>query len=358
VATSGTVGSTVFTNQQIIDHAFRRCKMVEQEITGEHIEIALDMLWLYTQTLVNKGIKLWNLVPLLEPIYHRQQTLPLPIGTEDTYTINLRNQQVLGGTASATEGVADNAFDRDLTTACTQVSAAGSITLLIPSATYVSTFGILPNVTDTWDYVIEGSNDNFVSQTVTLLTRIAQAVQANQWLWVDVQGPFATGVTEFTSYRLRATGTTVLDVIELEFQHTPNEIPMYKLNRNDYVNLPDKISTGRPTQFWYDRQRTIPELELWPNPGAEFTFQQVTGYIQRQVQDVGEMKDELEVPDRWYLAIVCNLAAQMGREIKEVQEEIIPRLDLDAKNYLDDAWTGETDESEAYLRPNISPYTR
>jgi hypothetical protein len=48
----------------------------------------------------------------------------------------------------------------------------------------------------------------------------------------------------------------------------------------------------------------------------------------------------------------------MGREIKEVQEEILPRLDLDAKTYLDDAWTGETDESEVYLRPNISPYTR
>ena len=70
------------------------------------------------------------------------------------------------------------------------------------------------------------------------------------------------------------------------------------------------------------------------------------------------MTDELEVPDRWYLAIVCNLAAQMGREIKEVDEIIIPRLDLDAKTYLDDAWTGETDEAEVYLRPNISPYTR
>jgi hypothetical protein len=70
------------------------------------------------------------------------------------------------------------------------------------------------------------------------------------------------------------------------------------------------------------------------------------------------MVDELEVPDRWYLAIVCNLAAQMGREIKEVKEELIPRLDLDAQNYLSDAWDGETDSSEAYLRPNIAPYTR
>ncbi len=357
MATSGTVGSTVFLNQQIIDHAFRRCKMVEQEITGEHLTIALDLLWLYTQTLVNKGIKLWNLIPLLEPIYHRRQTVPLPLGTEDTFTINLRNQNRVTGTATASEGVAGNAFDADLESACTQVAALGTITMALDSATFVSTFGILPNVAGTWDYVIEASNDNFVTATA-LITRTGVVVVDAAWIWEDLQGPLATGVTEFDAFRLRATGTTVLDVRELVYQNTPNEIPMYKLNRNDYVNLPDKISTGRPTQFWFDRQRTQPELELWPNPAEEFTFGQITGYVQRQVMDVGALTDELEVPDRWYLAIVCNLAAQLGREIKEVEEIIIPRLDLDAKHYLDDAWTGETDASETYLRPNIAPYTR
>ena len=354
--TTGTVGSTVFSNQQIIDHAFRRCKMIEQEISGEHITIALDLLWLFTQTLVNKGIKLWNVIPLLLPIYERQATVPCPLGTEDTYTINLRNQNRITGDATATEGVADNAFDSDLTTACTQVAAAGSITMQLDSATNVNTFGIMPNVSGTWDYVIEASNDNFVT-TVNLLTRTGQAVVVNEWLWVDVQGIFG-GVQDFELYRLRATGTTVLDVIELVYQNKPNEIPMYKLNRNDYANLPDKVSTGRPTQFWYDRQRTQPEIELWPSPGAEFTFGQITGFVQRQLQDVGAMTDELEVPDRWYLAIVCNLASELGRELKEVDEVIVPRLDIDAEKYLTDAWTGETDESEVYLRPNISPYTR
>lgn len=355
--TSGTVGSTIFSNQQIIDHAFRRCKMVEQQITGEHLETALDLLWLFTQTLPNKGIKLWNVIPLLLPIYERQQTVPCPVGTEDTYTINLRNGNRITGEATATEGIAGNAFDGDLATACTQVAAAGSITMDLGTdgATAIPTFGIMPNVSGTWDYVIEASNDNFVS-AVPYITRTEQDVVQDEWLWEDVQAP--SRETEYRYWRLRATGTTVLDVIELVYQNKPNEIPMYKLNRNDYANLPDKSSTGRPTQFWYDRQRTQPEIELWPSPGAEFTFNQVTGFVQRQLQDVGEMTDELEVPDRWYLAIVCNLAAELGREIKEVDEVIIPRLDLDAEKYLTDAWTGETDESETYLRPNISPYTR
>ena len=352
MATSGTVGSTIFTNQQIIDHAFRRCKMVEQEITGEHLEIALDMLWLFTQTLVNRGIKLWNVVPIILPMYEREPTVPLPVGTESLYTINFRTSTRITGTATATEGVAANAFDGDLTTACTQTLAAGSITMELATATAIFTYGILPNVSGTWDFVIEASNDNFVT-TTTILTRTSQAVVAGEWLWFDVQG-----ITAFTFYRLRATGTTVLDVIELVYQNTPQEIPFYKMNRNDYANLPDTQITGRPTQYWYDRQRTIPQMEVWPAPAFQFTFAQITGFVQRQLQDVGAMTDELEVPDRWYLAIVCNLAAHLGRELKEVDEVIIPRLDLDAETYLKDAWDGETDESEAYLRPNISPYTR
>jgi hypothetical protein len=353
--TSGTIGSTTFLNQQLIDHAFRRCKMVEQQITGEHLQIALELLWLYVMTLSNKGIKLWNVVPIILPIYERVQTVPCPLGTEATYTINLRNQNRLTGDATASEGVAGNAFDSDLTTACTQVSMLGTITMALDSAMAISTFGIMPNVSGTWDYVIEASNDNFVT-AVPYITRTEQEVVANEWIWEDVQAP--SRVVEFDAWRLRATGTTVLDVIELVYQNKPNEIPMYKLNRNDYANLPDKASTGRPTQFWYDRQRTRPEIELWPAPGAEFTFDQVTGFIQRQLQDVGALTDELEVPDRWYLAIICELARQLSREIKEVDVSQLPFIDIDAEKYLKDAWDGETDESEAYLRPNIAPYTR
>lgn len=353
--TSGTVGSTTFLNQQIIDHAFRRCKMVEQQITGEHLQTALDLLWLFVMTLSNRGIKLWNVVPIILPIYERVQTVPCPLGTVDTYTINLRNQNRITGTATASEGVAGNAFDSDLTTACTQIAALGTISMLLTSATAINTFGIMPNVSGTWDYVIEGSNDNFVTAT-PYITRTGQAVVANEWIWEDVQAP--SRVVEFDNWRLRATGTTVLDVIELVYQNKPNEIPMYKLNRNDYANLPDKVSTGRPTQFWYDKKRTQPEIELWPNPGAEFTFDQITGFVQRQLQDVGALTDELEVPDRWYLAIICELARQLSREIKEVDLSQLPYIDTDADKYLQDAWTGETDESEAYLRPNIAPYTR
>lgn len=359
MATSGTVGSTIFTNQQVVDHAFRRCKMVEQEITGEHLEVALEMLWMFCMSLSNKGIKLWNVDRIILPIYAGEFTVPLPLGTEVTLDINLRTQNTFqndAGTATASEGVAENAFDQDLSTACTQAAVAGNIQLQLDTATAATTFGVLVNTlisASPWTFVIEASNDG-VSYT-TLIDRTAgQDVAAGEWVWYDIQNANA-----FEYYRLRATDTTVLDVIEFAIQNVPQEIPFYHtLNRTDYSNLPDKTSLGRPTQLWYDRQRTIPELEIWPSPEEQFTFAQITGYVHSQMQDVGALTEELEVPDRWYLAIVCNLAAQLGREIKEVNEQLIQRLDQDAVFYLNDAWAGEGDGSDTFWRPNISPYTR
>ncbi len=353
MATSGTVGSTIFLTQQIIDHAFRRCKIVPQEITSEHIITARDLLWLYTQTLVNKGIKLWNVERIILPMYQNTQSVPVPLGTVDVLDVNLRTQTRITGTASASEGVADNAFDGNINTACTQTLVDGTITMDLTSAQEIFTFGILPNVSGTWTYVIEASNDAFVTST-TLVTRTAQAVVAQEWLWVDVEG-----VIPFTSYRLRATGgATILDVAELVYQNTPQEIPFYQLNRTDYSNLPDKSRGGRPTQYWWDRQRTLGIMTIWPSPNFEFTFAQLTCYIQRQMQDVGTLTQELEVPDRWYLAIVCQLSKQLAREIKEVDPAMIPIIDRDAQEYLDDAWAGEGDGSDIFWRPNISPYTR
>lgn len=353
MATSGTVSTTLFETRKIIDHAFRRCKLTPQQITSEHIATALDLLYLFTSALVNRGIKLWNVDRILVALYAEQFSYLLPLGTVDVLNCNLRVNQRITGTASATEGVADNAFDGDLTTACVQVTPAGSITMRLPGTIAVPIYGFLPGVSGPWDYVIEFSDDDITYTPI--ITRTAQAVVAGEWVWFD-----AEGIAAHEYYRLRATGTTVLNVIELVYQNLPQAIPMYQLNRTDYSNLPNRVRTGRPTQFWYDKQRTQPVVTLWPNVEVQFTFAQLELYVQRYIQDIGGFTSgsEIEIPQRWYLAIVCELASHLAREVKEVDPAVLPIVQGDADKYMRDAWDGETDDSDAFFRPNISPYTR
>jgi len=83
MATSGTVGQTVFETRKVIDHAFRRAKIQPQQITSEHIDTALDLLFLNLSAIASYGIPLWVLEKTILPIYRGQRSVPLPVGTVD-----------------------------------------------------------------------------------------------------------------------------------------------------------------------------------------------------------------------------------------------------------------------------------
>jgi hypothetical protein len=178
-------------------------------------------------------------------------------------------------------------------------------------------------------------------------------VVVGNWLWYD-----AEGVTAHTWYRLQANGTTILDVAELVYQNLPSEVPLAPINRDDYSSLPNKTFTGRPTTYWWDMQRSQSIITVWPSVQFQFTFAQLVCFVHSYIQDVGTLTQELEVPQRWYQAIEANLASELGRKTKEVKEELIPRLTMDAANELKAAWAGEDDQAPIKWMPNISPYTR
>lgn len=351
MATSGTVSTTVFNTAKLIEHSFRRCKIAPQQQTAEYVQTALDLLFLFLSTLASKGIALWCIDKVILPMYENVQTVPCPVGTVDVLNANLRTSNRLTGTASASEGDADNAFDGDIDTSCTQTTPAGYIELALESGTQGSVFGVLPDATGTWDIAIQGSEDG--ATWTDLYTNAALEVDNGEWLWVDIEG-----VLDYSYYRLQANGTTVLDVREFYIGNLLNEIPLAKINRDDYANLPNKFFTGRPVQFWYNKQRAQPLMEIWPAPQGAYTFDQIVLYAQRYVQDVGTLTQEIEVPQRWYRAIMLQLAADLCSEITEVPPNARNEIEMDRMPALREAWDSETDSAPSYILPNISCYTR
>jgi hypothetical protein len=132
---------------------------------------------------------------------------------------------------------------------------------------------------------------------------------------------------------------------------------MARLNRDDYTNLPNKnFTANQPFQFWFDR--TIPQatIYLWPVPSDPFV--QMTVWYSRQIMDVGDLYGELEIPQRWYLAVVSMLAHQMSLELPGVDTGRMQYLEAQAEKYLNMAEQEERDKSPIYFSPNISVYSR
>ena len=127
---------------------------------------------------------------------------------------------------------------------------------------------------------------------------------------------------------------------------------------DDYANLPDKTFLGRPVQMWFDKQLPDPVMTVWPSPQAQYTFAQFVLYVNRYIMDVGLMTDQLEIPQRWLLAIITELARNLAMEIPEIQAEVLAFLGSEADVQLKKAWASESDGSPTYLQPNIRMYTR
>lgn len=284
-------------------------------------------------------------------MYEGQSTIVLPDGTVDVLNCNLRSLNRLTGTATSSSGTADNAFDGDLTTTCTLGAAAGNISLFFSGTAVPTNFGILPNVSGTWDIAIQTSIDGVSWSTV--YSNSALSVSAGLWNWIDVEGVLSSTI----AVRLLAGATTTLDVREFYVANTPNEIPLAKVNRDSYSNMPNKSFRSRPTEFWYDKRRGPTAMNLWPVPSTDFVFWQLVNYIQRQVQDVGSLTQSLDIPQRWFLAIINELAKELALSIPEVKPELRGELLGLAAQTMSEAWAGENDGSPTYILPNIRPYT-
>lgn len=326
---SGTVSLTVFSNRKIIDHAYRRCRIPSALITAEYIEIAKDQLYLLLSNMANEKIPLWCVEKQLYPLYEGMGGVTLDVGTVDILNANLR-------TLSEVDGSVTTAVDR--------------WTLAAYAETTVTTVGIFWSGASS-PYAIEYSADNVT--WVTAQTQANPEAVSGEWTWVDL-----TTVLSASYFRVRAT-TGDLNTSVVYFGYNPSEIPLYRMNQDDYTNLPNKVfQSNRPLQYWLDHQLPQKIMRMWPIPNAQAETSQLVVWRQRQVMDVGSMTDELEVPQRWYDAVVGGLAAKLSLEIPEVDTQLIPILRSEARDALALAWAQERDNSPTYIAPNISMYTR
>jgi len=328
MAFSNTVSQTNFNTRRVIDNAIRRCKLTAQQITAEHIDIANDQLYLFLSDLANQGAPLWCIEKQIYPLYDGVGDITMTDGTVDILNSNFRwLQQVTG-------------INYDTST-YREVDFTDSI--------FVANVGILWSAAAV-PIVLERSDDGIVWVEIQSETPTAAA---GEWTWYDLDSSVAARY-----FRVRATSGT-LGFSQIYLANTPTEIPLARMNRDDYTNLPNKaFQSNRPLQYWFDRQVNNPIMHMWPVPNAAATVCQIVVWRQRYIMDVGTMTQDVEVPQRWLEAIVSGLAAKMALELVEVDVNLIPILDQKAAISLNIAQMEERDNSPMMIAPNISPYTR
>lgn len=328
--TSGTIGRTVFETRRVIDGAFRRCRLPPQSITSEMIDSANDQLWLMLSSMQAQFLPLWAQDRQVLGLNAGEMALDTPVGTIDVISATLRTLTRRTGADTV---------------------AAASVTTDLGPATLVTAFGMKLTNAGTFALALESSDDG-VSFTARL-TFASATYAAGDWLWGDLDPTISARY-----WRIRETTGAAIVVSQFYLGGNPLEIVMGRTSLDTYASLPDRTTRGRPTQYWLDRQYERPRINLWPAPDDANALSQVVIWRQRHVMDVGSMSQRLEIPARWFEAIVAGLAYRMAMETPQVDMNLLPVLKGAADEAMLLMGASEKDASPMVMRFGFGGYTR
>ena len=306
-STSGTFDFQSIQVELIIREAFERIGILGDFVEPVKLDSAKRSIDLLLLDWMSKSINLWTLQGAYLPLVTGQRQYILPNTVSDVIQANLRTStRQLNGTAGTSNGgVALNAFDDNPATACTQNGADGNISYDygMGLTQRVDFIGIQSNSTTLYTIYVDSSVDNI--NWTTLFAIPAQTFTAGVTIWADVPTP-----VNARAYRIRESGGQILDIQEIYFNNNILDYSISDVSKYDYNTYPNKYLRGRPSIYYLDRQSSMPILNLWPTPSSQYNC--LFYSYKKMMQDAGLYTNSLDIPSRFYPALLWGLSWQLA----------------------------------------------
>ena len=121
----------------------------------------------------------------------------------------------------------------------------------------------------------------------------------NQWTIAQRTQALTSGT------RTYALSADVIDILSAVVTRSSTDFALTRVSRDDDLNIPSKATTGRPTQFFLDRQVT-PSLRIWPTP--ENSTDVIVYNALTRIDDGDAPVNTMDVPFRFYPCLAAGLA--------------------------------------------------
>tara|TARA_R100000742_G_C4253092_1_gene71224 strand:+ start:226 stop:906 length:681 start_codon:yes stop_codon:yes gene_type:complete len=124
--------------------------------------------------------------------------------------------------------------------------------------------------------------------------------------------------------------------------NTRTDYEIERISRDDYLKIPNKADTGRPSQYFLDKQLT-PVVYLYPTPDSADSFR----YKERKaLEDITAATETIDIPNRFLPCAISGLAyylslkrpqieMQRRQELKMLYEEEFNRAMQDNREKVD-----------------------
>jgi|TARA_R100000426_G_C4823534_1_gene111608 hypothetical protein len=113
-----------------------------------------------------------------------------------------------------------------------------------------------------------------------------------------------------TSYSLNEFDIDILDaVIRRTVNGIQTDFQIDRIERGEYLDIPNKNTQARVTQYYLERTIT-PKLFVWPAP--ENSTDKFVSYRWKRIQDISGSVDDVDLPSRFLPCLVTGLAFNLA----------------------------------------------
>ncbi len=166
----------------------------------------------------------------------------------------------------------------------------------------------------------------------------------NQWTIVQRTQALTADDTEYDL------GADVIDVLSLVIRRSGTDFNMSRISRDTYLSIPTKTTTGRPTQYFLDRQIT-PNLKIWPAP--ENSTDVIHYDALTRIQDADTMQNTIEIPFRFYPCLSAGLAYYISLKRAPDRIQLLKNI---YEEEFDRAMAEDRDRSSFTIAPSLDYY--
>jgi hypothetical protein len=132
-----------------------------------------------------------------------------------------------------------------------------------------------------------------------------------------------------------------------------NDLEMNRITYQDYMKLPDKTQTGRPTQFSFLRGKDNVSMVVWPTPEQTYTMNLLA---MTRIQDVTASAIQTsDMPFRFLPPLVDGLAYKLSSRRPGIDSGRISFLKQQYEESFAFALEEDRQRTSMFIRPRLGP---
>lgn len=161
-----------------------------------------------------------------------------------------------------------------------------------------------------------------------------------------------TAVTVSTSVTTYSLDAHNIDVIEAVVNRDSTDLQLERISMEEYLKIPRKGQTGRPTQYAVRRERDNPVVYLWPVP--ENNTDKIKFETVKYFQDVSRSSQTADISRRFYPCLTAGTAYFMSMKRPGVDMGRIQMLKTEYEERLLRAQEEDKERASMYITPRLN----